>query len=90
MPFDLMTDRQMETLSRDNQCLQAITHTLTVIRDNPNVAWFLGVGSQTWALLTEAYATLTGQTMADVRRLFRPAASHPPQLSTDNEDEDQA
>ena len=82
--MDIMTDRQMETLSRDNQSLQAITHTLTTIRDNPNVAWFLGVGTQTWALLTEAYATLTGRDVAEVRRLFRPASAHPPVLSPED------
>ena len=73
--MDIMTDRQMETLSRDNQPLQAITHTLTTIRDNPNAAWYLGVGTQTWALLTEAYATLTGRDVAEVRRLFRPTSA---------------
>lgn len=72
--MDIMTDRQMETLSRDNQSLQAITHTLTTIRDNPNVAWYLGVGTQTWALLTEALATLTGRDVAHVRRTMRPVS----------------
>ena len=73
MPSDLMTDRQMETLSRDNQCVQAITHALTALRDNP-APWNLGMGSQTWALLTEALSTLTGQAVADVRRTMRPAS----------------
>ena len=72
MASDLMTDRQMESLSRDNQCVQAITHTLTAIRDAPTV-WNVGPGSPSWALLTEALATLTGRSLSDVRRAMMPA-----------------
>ncbi|MEW6304396.1 MAG: hypothetical protein AB1705_13040 [Verrucomicrobiota bacterium] len=51
---------------------EAVWHTLQQIRDNPDVAWHLGEGTETFALLTQAAALLCDQPLDAIRELFLP------------------
>lgn len=70
--MSLMTDIQMEGQTAEQQAKKAIAHTLQQIRDNPSIGWYLGFGSQTFSLLTEAAATLWSEPLETVRRNFMP------------------
>jgi hypothetical protein len=70
--MDLLTETQMEGMSPDKQALKAIAHILTHIRRGEYVGWYLGVGTQSFSLLTEAYATLPHEDVGKVRELFEP------------------
>jgi len=72
MSDSLMSNRQMEGVPPIDQAKRAIRHALETIRDNPKVAWHLGIGTQTFALLTEAAATLYGEDVEKVRKAFLP------------------
>lgn len=48
----------------------AIGHVLQRIRDDKDVRYRLGAGTQSFGQLTEAYALLTGQAASDVREQF--------------------
>jgi hypothetical protein len=50
----------------------ALHHLLTRIRDSERVGYYLGPGSQTFDLVTEAYATLMARPVAEVRKDFAP------------------
>lgn len=64
------SERQMEGLSPDDQARKAIRHVLSQIRDRPEVGWYLGACTQTFALLTEALSTLDGLKLEAVEALF--------------------
>jgi Lar family restriction alleviation protein len=64
---------QMIHLSRELQAEKAIAHTLQNICDRPGVAWYLGHGTQTYELLTEALATLSGKGMDEIQSIYQPA-----------------
>jgi Lar family restriction alleviation protein len=64
---------QMSELPAEKQAAKAIAHTLRNISERPGVAWYLGHGTQTYALLTEAHATLHGITMAEAQENWPPA-----------------
>jgi hypothetical protein len=64
---------QMTELPAEKQAAKAIAHTLRNISERPGVAWYLGHGTQTYALLTEAHATLHGITMAEAQENWPPA-----------------
>lgn len=64
---------QMKDLPAEKQAAKAITHTLRNISERPGVAWYLGHGTQTYALLTEAHATLHGITMEQAQENWPPA-----------------
>lgn len=71
-------DRQMDGLEPLEQAKRAIAYTLRRIQSDPNVGWYLGIGTQTFGLLTEAYATCYGQPLEQVRRAFNcPNARNP-------------
>lgn len=65
---------QMSDLPAEKQAAKAIRHTLMNISERPGVAWYLGHGTQTYALLTEAYATLLGHTIEFTQENWPPAA----------------
>lgn len=48
----------------------AVAHVLRAIRDDGRKAWLLGYGTQTFALLTEAYAEANGLDVEQHRREF--------------------
>lgn len=65
-----MESKQMEGQTELQQCSKAILHVLEQIRTNKNAADVFGLGSQSFALLTEAYATLRKEPLAKVRELY--------------------
>jgi hypothetical protein len=62
----------MAGVPAEEQAKRAIAHVLGQIRDNPHVGWYLGYGTQSFTLLTEAAATLWGKPLEEVRRAFLP------------------
>lgn len=64
---------QMTELSATEQATKAIHHTLLRIADHATVAYFCGYGTQTYALLTEACATLRGKSIAAIQCGYPPA-----------------
>jgi Lar family restriction alleviation protein len=64
---------QMTDIPAEKQAAKAIQHTLRNISERPGVAWYLGHGTQTYALLTEAHATLHGITMEEAQENWPPA-----------------
>lgn len=68
--MSLFTDTQMADLPPLEQAKKAIRHALMQIKDNPKVAYHLGVGTQTFALLTEAFATIFERPVEEVRHGF--------------------
>lgn len=69
----MFSEPQMTELPAEKQAAKAIAHTLRNISERPGVAWYLGHGTQTYALLTEAHATLHGITMAEAQENWPPA-----------------
>lgn len=69
----MFSEPQMTDLPAEKQAAKAIAHTLRNISERPGVAWYLGHGTQTYALLTEAHATLHGITMAKAQENWPPA-----------------
>ena len=67
------SEPQMPSLSATEQASKAIRHTLLRIADHPTVAYFCGYGTQTYALLVEARATLSGKTIEEVQDDYPPA-----------------
>ena len=72
----------MTDLSVAQQAAKAIAHTLRNISERPGVAWYLGHGTQTYALLTEAHASLNGIDMETAQENWPPADL--PQYDSDN------
>lgn len=70
--MDLMTDTEMQELSGEDQAKKALFHLLKQIRRDEYVGWYLGLGTQSFSLITEAYATLTQQNVGRVREQFQP------------------
>lgn len=62
----------MQGMPPEEQSKKAIAHVLIQIRDHPHVGWYLGFGTQSFDLLTEAFATLTKQPIEQVRNRFEP------------------
>ena len=69
----MFNEPQMSDLPAEKQAAKAIAHTLRNISERPGVAWYLGHGTQTYALLTEAHATLCGITMEQAQENWPPA-----------------
>jgi len=74
LPITMFAKPQMTHLSRELQAEKAIAHTLQNIAQRPPVAYYLGLGTQTYALLTESLATLSGKGMAEIKALYQPAS----------------
>lgn len=68
--FDAET--QMQGMPPEEQAKKAIRHVLGQIREHEHVGWYLGYGTQSFDLLTEAYSTLTKQPIEQVRDAFEP------------------
>lgn len=69
--MSIYTHTQMDGLFPEEQARRAIVHVLARIRDHEVVGYYMGLGSQSFDLLTEAYAALTGIAVDDVRRQFQ-------------------
>ncbi len=70
--MSLFDETQMAGMPPDKQALKAIAHILSHIRRDEYVGWYLGVGTQSFSLLTEAYASMTQEDVVKVRELFEP------------------
>ncbi|MGE0333191.1 MAG: hypothetical protein AB7P37_21130 [Ramlibacter sp.] len=75
---------QMAGLSKEQQAEKAIGFVLQRIRDHSHVGWYLGNGSASFELLTEAYATLTGRAIGDVRQMYETRNPVNPRASADD------
>jgi predicted RNA-binding Zn-ribbon protein involved in translation (DUF1610 family) len=62
----------------EEQAKRAIRHVLGVIRDNAEVGWYMGAGTHSFDLLTEAAATLFDEPLEKVRTHFMPVHPHDP------------
>jgi hypothetical protein len=62
----------MSDLSDLQQAQKAIGHVLRQIRERSEIGWYLGHGTESFALLTEAAATLFGTDVEQVRKDFAP------------------
>ncbi len=67
-----------EGLEPLEQARKAIRHILRRIKDDPFVAWYLGVGTESFELLVEAFATLTGDEKLDILERFLPVEAKDP------------
>jgi hypothetical protein len=74
---------EMEGLSLEQQARKAILHVLYRAKENWEVGYHLGAGTQSFALLTEAYHSLKAskgqmaQSLADFRRDMAPTSEKP-------------
>lgn len=69
--MSVYTHTQMDMLFPEEQARRAIVHVLARVRDHEVVGYYMGLGSQSFDLLTEAYAALTHIAVEDVRRQFQ-------------------
>lgn len=69
--MSIYTDTEMTGLPPEQQAKRAIEHALCRIRDHSGIGWYMGIGSSAFALLTEAYASLTGLPVDEVRHRFK-------------------
>jgi len=71
--MDMMTSTQMDDLNAEEKAKKAISHVLKQIRTNPAAAHAMGLGSQSFSLLTEAAAALYDEPLDKLRRHFSSA-----------------
>lgn len=71
-------NRTMQGKTGEEQAKRAIRHVLGVIRDHAEVGWYMGAGTQSFDLLTEAAATLFDEPLDKVRSYFLPLAPRDP------------
>lgn len=66
----LFESKQMEGQTELEQCKRAILHVLGQIQKDKRAADVFGLGSQSFALLTEAAATMFNKPVREVRELY--------------------
>ena len=65
-------------LSTEQLTKKALYHALCRIHDDPHVGYFIGIGTETFDLLTEAYARFTTKEVKEIRESFNcPNAVNP-------------
>lgn len=62
----------MAGLSNIDQAKRSIMHVLSYMRENWEVGYQLGVGTQSFALLTECYTNITGEELEEFRQRMAP------------------
>ena len=67
----------MDDLPKPRKAELAIGHALQQIRDLPEFGYEAGVGTQTFALLTEALAAILGAPVDKIRRMYAPRRAAP-------------
>lgn len=80
----MLNKTSLDALDPLNKARVALTHALQQIRDNPSVGWFLGFGTETFSLLTESFAAIQGEDVAQIRKDYMPVNAKNPR--EDNED----
>jgi hypothetical protein len=68
MSCDVYTDRAMVGLTGEQQAAKAIAHLLARVQADDRLYHLVGLGSQSFALLTEAHSTLAGVDLGQLRR----------------------
>lgn len=68
MPHSIFNHTQMDGIDPAKQAIIAIRHVLMQIKTRKDIAFQLGLGTQSFSLLTEAFAALTNQALEDVRK----------------------
>lgn len=69
---------RMGDLDPLSQARKAITHVLIRIGESPEISWYLGHGTESYALLIEAAATLLGISLETALDNFKPAKTKQP------------
>lgn len=67
----LLESTQMEGKTPEEQAKRAILHVLTQIRNDKKASDVFGIGSQSFALLTEAAASLFNEPVKKVREHYQ-------------------
>lgn len=71
--MSLYTSTSMDGLTPEQKAVTAIRYILRRIADHPEVGYYLGLGTESFALLTEADAALNNNaSVEETRRKFRP------------------
>jgi hypothetical protein len=70
---------QMDGKTNEQKSDQAIAYMLQRIHDEPYIAWYCGIGTQAWSLLTESLASLRGLHITTLRDQYKPASSINPE-----------
>ena len=70
--MDIWTNKSMEGRPPVDQAHAAIFKTLERVRDEYNIGYHLGLGTETFAVLTEAAATLSNGDVQTLRREYAP------------------
>ena len=68
--MNIYEHRIMDGKNELEQATQAIGHVLRRIATNPAIFNMMGPGSEAFDLLTESFATLTGEPVVDLRMTF--------------------
>ena len=68
--MNIFTSKRMTGLTPDQQCSRALEHILLKIRDVPYLGWHLCLGTESYALLTEAFASVCGADLGEVRKAY--------------------
>jgi hypothetical protein len=63
---------QMDDLTTEEKKTSAILYAIHRIFDDPRIAWYCGVGTQAWSLLTEALAAAHGKSVREIRDTWKP------------------
>ena len=62
----------------NSKAKEAIHHVLFRIKNDPDIGWHMGYGSQSFNLLTEAAAELFDRPLDEVREFFMPLNARDP------------
>jgi hypothetical protein len=81
--MNIFTDTSMDDLGPIEKCRKAITHTLNRIHSHPGIGYYMGLGSETFSLLTEAFAGFGDARVETVRHTYAPNRPENPALDED-------
>ncbi len=70
---------QMDALTTEDKKTRAILYAIMRIADEPRIAWYCGVGTQVWSLLTEALAAAHGKSVREIRDAWNPRQAENPE-----------
>lgn len=73
----------MSDLAPEAQARKALAHILGRIREDSRVGWYLGLGTESFALATEALASLTHEPVKNVREAYAPINPRNPAADDD-------
>jgi hypothetical protein len=73
--MSIYDDKSMEGMTPAEQATKAIKHLLQRVRDDDRVYHLIGLGSESFSLLTEAYCSLTGSDLAVLRKSLSSAGA---------------